>query len=1479
MSSPVNDLSDNAIADLSSHETEAIAELEQQINAENSEPVLDKPTNNGSSTVVTEPVVDNPTNNSTAIAAENMTRKRERRNVGSGLKATESHIYQLSTKLTKLVSSAYRLIKVSQQKLSQEISLDLLYDIHDALGDQAKEILGTYQELLTLHENDEGKLPKSLQTTYTQVLAQMKYFRDSIDKDIDALEEQEEERQAEMMRNLNEEINKNARLFQELTDESNQRRMYGHELPAASPNAEEQSSEQQHSEGSVHNQEAAEDHSEQHQENALQFQPTPQSEPDLRPQKAIQQSSERRHQREIKAPSPSTSTNNRTDPMDKLADVLASAIRKRSIEPDVFKGDLLQFKDWEVDFDMYLRNERIDGVERLRYLKKFTGGEAKKAIEGHFMSNTEHAYAAARQLLKERYGNEHILARSFRDQLSKWPSVSDDGKTLLEFSDFLGHLLSAQSSVHSLRVLDDYSENEKMCRKLPVRLKWKWARIVAKTEESYYRYPTFKEFCSFVKEEAKIGQLPLARGFNSKTKLPDKRLKGPDQSRNTFSTAIDKGCVHCKLDNHQVSECRKLQRLPKAEKSSTIRQLSLCFKCVRPGHLYKECATKLKCSVCGKSHATVHHDPNFKPRKEITQTQPNPPATTNSGTQRVQVLPNETNPKSEPPGNTTKTVLATTTTNGLTTMAIPVKMSVPSGKSMLVYALLDNMSDACYASPQVLKRLEAKVSVIEPNVTIHTMNGQQTSDIERYDNLHLTGFMNDSSATINAYKRNIQCDKSQLPSPEQAKRFRHMSDIAKHMPPLLDIPIGLLIGMNYTEVIQPLETRTSTKGEPFAVKTLFGWTMCGGREPILPVNRKAYMTSAGKEIMDLLEQDFKDAESDDKLSQQDIRFLKIMEQRTEVDRSGNYIMPLPFTAPPTLPNNRAQAEQRFKGLLKKFNADASYQGEYNNFMQDLIDSGHAEEAPSTTESGKVWFLPHFGVRHKRKGKLRVVFDASAKFKGVALNDELLSGPDNLNSLLGILLRFRREPVAITCDIQQMFLNFIVDRPDRDFLRFLWTGENGKIKDYRMTKHLFGAASSPGVATYGLRRIADDYKEEHQHAAKFLKEEFYVDDGVTSVSTEEQAIDLITNAVKICTKANIRLHKFNSNRKTVLLAIPESERSEQIKNINIFEEQLPNERTLGMEWNLQSDSFHFSAPETNNAMITKRNVLSKIAQIYDPMGLISPLILKGKLILQRVTAADLEWDQLLEPGDMREWRDWLNDIGKLANFSIKRCLKPPGNIKTIQLHHFSDASSQGYGACSYLRYTTAEGEIACHLIMSKSRVAPLKKVTTIPRLELQGAVTACRLANLLRKELKLPIDKEFYWTDSTITLGYIHNEAKRFHVYVANRVAEIRNSSDASQWKKVSTKDNPADLTSRGCMAEQVQVETWLTGPAFLKQNDINKYIREHTVNTSLQADDPEIRSITSLVTTKTTTLASKFTKFSRWTTLIKSLALLKKKTS
>jgi len=282
--------------------------------------------------------------------------------------------------------------------------------------------------------------------------------------------------------------------------------------------------------------------------------------------------------------------------------------------------------------------------------------------------------------------------------------------------------------------------------------------------------------------------------------------------------------------------------------------------------------------------------------------------------------------------------------------------------------------------------------------------------------------------------------------------------------------------------------------------------------------------------MSILERDFRDTESDDKLtSQEDMKFLQIMNSSTKQNAAGNYILPLPFKQEPKLPYNRPQAERRFAGLVKKFKMDAGYHKEYRKFIDDLIREGHAEEVPVNDQPGKVWYIPHFSVRHKQKGKLRVVMDASAKFNGISLNNMLLTGPDHMNSLVGILLRFRKKPVAITSDIQKMFYNFLVEPQHRDYLRFLWIDENMEnIKDYRMNVHLFGATSSPGVATFGLRRLAEDYSSISTKAAEFLKRDFYVDDGVTSVETVQEAKELIEAATKICSKGNVRLHKFLSN---------------------------------------------------------------------------------------------------------------------------------------------------------------------------------------------------------------------------------------------------------------------------------------------------------------------------------------------------------------
>lgn len=168
----------------------------------------------------------------------------------------------------------------------------------------------------------------------------------------------------------------------------------------------------------------------------------------------------------------------------------------------------------------------------------------------------------------------------------------------------------------------------------------------------------------------------------------------------------------------------------------------------------------------------------------------------------------------------------------------------------------------------------------------------------------------------------------------------------------------------------------------------------------------------------------------------------------------------------------------------------------------------------------------------KKGQNRVVFDCSARFSQTSINDHLLQGPDQLNSLIGILCRFRKERIAITCDVEKMFYNFLVDPNDRDYLRFLWPDKEGTVKEHRMTVHLFGATSLPAVATYGLRKPTADNSGKYPQAASFIQKGFYVDDGVTSVSDVEAAKKLIEVSIELRSRSNLRLHKFGSNNEVI-----------------------------------------------------------------------------------------------------------------------------------------------------------------------------------------------------------------------------------------------------------------------------------------------------------------------------------------------------------
>ena len=355
----------------------------------------------------------------------------------------------------------------------------------------------------------------------------------------------------------------------------------------------------------------------------------------------------------------------------------------------------------------------------------------------------------------------------------------------------------------------------------------------------------------------------------------------------------------------------------------------------------------------------------------------------------------------------------------------------------------------------------------------------------------------------------------------------------------------------------------------------------------------------------------------------------------------------------------------------------------------------------------------------------------------------------------------------------------------------------------------------------------------------LRKNFYVDDMLKSVADISTAKTLACAVQQICAKGGFHLTKFVSNSQEVLASIAESDRAKNTVNVNLSQTTVPFERALGVYWCVENDTLGFRII-LKDRPLTRRGVLSTISSIYDPLGLVAPFLLKGKRLLQHLCNIHLDWDQQIEGEERAVWEQWRTCLPLLETIVIPRCYKPSGfNHVSAELHHFCDASQSGYGQCSYVRLVNADGQVHCSLVIGKSRVTPAKSVT-IPRLELTAATVSVRISRMLEREMQYENLTSTYWTDSKAVLGYINNEARRFHTYVANRVQLIRDSSDTAAWNYIESETNPADDASRGLdCSSVVSQHRWFDGPSFLWKS------RDHWHSQSalepLSQCDPEVK--------------------------------------
>ena len=338
----------------------------------------------------------------------------------------------------------------------------------------------------------------------------------------------------------------------------------------------------------------------------------------------------------------------------------------------------------------------------------------------------------------------------------------------------------------------------------------------------------------------------------------------------------------------------------------------------------------------------------------------------------------------------------------------------------------------------------------------------------------------------------------QIPKVSVVSKWSHLKGVAeKLMPGDSGIEISLLIANNCPKAIRPREVVVGEEDDPYGQKSLLGWGVIGrlcksknddcikqsycnqifaddrSSKFVFPTTVKE--TISPDKILLILESDFNKGDGKGKpYSVQDERFLMILKDGIKKVANGHYEMPLPLkTVDLSFPNNRPLAEKRLWQLGRRFKNNKQFHDDYQKFMADILDD-YAEKVPEIemgNQGNLINYIPHTGVYHPKNKKIRIIFDSSAQYRGVSLNQELLQGPDLNNDLVGILLRFREEPVAFLADIKGMFHKFHVAEQHRNFLRFLWWEEgnpNNKLLEYRMKVHLFGATSSPGCANFGLK---------------------------------------------------------------------------------------------------------------------------------------------------------------------------------------------------------------------------------------------------------------------------------------------------------------------------------------------------------------------------------------------------------------------------
>ena len=1083
------------------------------------------------------------------------------------------------------------------------------------------------------------------------------------------------------------------------------------------------------------------------------------------------------------------------------------SVRLPKIEIKRFNGDATEWQTFYDSFECAVhKNKQISNIEKMNYLINLLEGEAASTLKGLQLSNAN--YEVALNMLQERYGDEQVLISSFMNKLLNLEPVCGLSavKELRQLYDTI------ETQVRSLNSLGLNERNygamlvPVVMSKLPQEVKLVITRQFGKNSWD------IKLVLGALRAELEAREKVY---LTDVVESDDISIATSGMTLNATANPVKYPCVYCKKTSHKAFQCRTVTN-ESARKNILIKE-KRCLLCLKPGHFVRDCYSKTKCFTCkGKHNSSICPGKKQEGKNDDDKNE-----------DAVNLLTN----------NELNSVLLMT--------ASTEAMSVDNKNVAHVRILFDSGSQLNYVTPRIKSLLKLD-TLSKKDMCIKTFGGSRQNKSMDYVKLSIK--TEKGNVAVSALVSEISYPLRNQNLSYAKKKYNHLKGLklADSNDDNTPLDVDVLIGADlYWQFIDAKIIKRGKAGDPVAVSSSLGFILSGQINQSSEVSTSMIVNThvlkcdvSTNPDLDLTKtvNKFWDIESlginINDLKQNEKSVLNDFENNIEFSESTKrYEVKFPMRDDHgILGDNYSLCENRLKSLTKKFENDKHLLKEYASIIQEQLNLNVIELAPKDHEIGNTHYLPHKPVVRKEKSttKVRMVYDASAKEKGCcSLNECLDPGPSLTTKLFDILLRFRANNIAIVSDVEKAFLQIDLHNSQRDLVRFLWFKDVNKINfddfsknelvEYRLCRVLFGVTSSPFLLSATIIHHANLYKDiDPDFVEKFLLS-LHVDD-LNACSTDiVEAYEFFCKSKERLKEASFNLRKFQSNS---------VELEDMVRN-QFGEKENPkteNEsKILGVIWDKINDELSFDFNEIASKFkenATKRQVIQAIASIYDPLGLINPVVVKFKIFFQKLCVIKLNWDEKLPEQLFDEWRELINELKEVNEIKFERnyCLHDKNDpFEKIELQGFSDASGKAYGCCVYLRFVHQSGKIKTSLVTSKSRISPMKTLT-IPKLELLGALLLSRLLPVIEKSLSPVIDitKTIAWIDSSVAYSWMTNDSKTYKTFIQNRVNEIRNNVNVDIWRLINSSNNPADIISRGCKPAQiVDNDLWSHGPPFL----------------------------------------------------------------